>query len=187
MGGMGGGMGGMGGGQGMGGGMGGMGGMGGGMGGMGGGMGGMGGGMGGMGGMGGGMFRVAPDKPTKLTVPCVCLEHGKKDPNPHMEYKIVPIEQVNADPKVAELCSLLGQRKLAQNTAQAAAWHMANGLSWDQLAHKNRVESKYTGNIRYFNPAELQNAFQVSQLITRFYKENETVAPSLSLEKSSGE
>ncbi|WP_145081134.1 hypothetical protein [Aureliella helgolandensis] len=174
MGGMGGGMGGMGGGMGGGGGQGmggGMGGMGGGMGGMGGGMGGMGGGMGGMGGMGGGgMFRVEPDKAAKLKVPCVCLEHGKIDPNPRMKYKIVPIEQINNDPKVTKLCELLGAGKVPQNTAQAAAWHMANGLSWDELSHKNRIESKYTGNVRFFNTMELRSAFQVSSIINREFE-----------------
>jgi hypothetical protein len=175
MGGMGGGMGGMGGGQGMGGGMmGGMGGMGGGM------MGGMGGGMGGMGGMGmggGGMFRVEPDKTHKMKVPCVCLEHGKPDPNPRMKYKIVPIEQVNADPRVVQLCGLLGSGRVPQNTAQAAAWHLANGLSWEELMVKNRMESKYTGNIRFFNPMELQNAFQLSTLLIREYEKYESEEP----------
>ncbi len=168
MGGMGGGMGGMGGGQGMGGGMGGMGG---GMGGMGGGMGGMGGGMGGMGGMGGGgmggMFRVNPDRPGKLKVPCVCLEHGKQDPNPRMKYKIVPIEEVNPDPRVRDLCAVLGQGKVPQNAAQAAAWHIANRMSWDELAHKNRIESQYIGNVKFFNPIELQTAFRLTGLINQ--------------------
>ncbi len=148
------------------GGMGGMGGMGGGMGGMGGGMGGMG---GGMGGMGGGMFRVEADKTRKAKVPCVCLEHGKKDPNPRMKYKIVPIEQINNDPRVSKLCELLGKGRVAQNTLQAAAWHIANGLSWEELAHKNRVESKYTGNVRFFNPVELRSAFQLSSVIQHEY------------------
>ena len=165
MGGMGGGMGGGGGGQGLGGGMGG-GGMGGG------GMGG--GGYGGGGGMGGGgMFRVEPEKTHRLKVPCVCLEHGKPDPNPRMKYKIVPIELVNADPRVIKVCELLGQGKLPQNTAQAAAWHLANGLSWNQLAAKNRKESRYTGIEKFFNPVELRNAFQLSTLITRHYETEE--------------
>ena len=178
MGGMGGGMGGMGGGgQGMGGGMGGMGG---GMGGMGGGMGGMGGGMGGMGGMGGGMFRVSPNRPGKLKVTCVCLEHGKQDPNPRMTYKIVPIEQINNDPRVSKLCELIGEGRIPQNTAQAAAWHMANGLTWDELSAKNRIESKFTGNVRWFNPVELQSAFRVSTLIEREYEQSQSASLSTS-------
>jgi hypothetical protein len=122
-----------------------------------------------MGGMGmgmGGMMRIAPDKPTKLTVPCVCLEHGKPDPNPRMTYRIVPLEMVSSDPRVAELCTQLGNGKLPQNTAQAAAWHITDGLSWEELAAKNRVESKYTGNVRYFAPAELQAAFHWTNAVS---------------------
>ena len=147
---------------------GGMGGMGGGMGGMGGGMGGMGGGMGGMGGMGGGMgmMRVAPNKAQKLAVTTVCLEHGKPDPNPRMAYKIVPLDFVTKDARVSSLCSMLGRGQVAQNTAQAAAWHLTDNLSWRQLAFKNRVESQYTGNIRFFSPVELRQAFTVVNYVT---------------------
>ena len=151
MGGMGGGgMGGGGGGQAGGGGMGGMGG--------GGGMGGMGG--GGMGG-GGGFMRVPPERMKKLSVTTVCLEHGKPDPNPKMAYKIVPLEEFTDNPNVRVLCEALGYGQVTQNTAQAAAWHMMDGLSWQELAAKNRIESKYVGNIRWFSPLELRTAMAV--------------------------
>lgn len=157
MGGMGGGMGGMGGGggQAMGGGMGG--------GGMGGGMGGMGGGMGGM----GGMMRVAPNRQQKLAVTTVCLEHGKPDPTPKMAYKIVPLDLVTTDQRVHVLCEALGNRQVAQNTAQAAAWNLMDKMSWEELAAKNRVESKYTGNIRWFSPIEIRSAIAVVGEATR--------------------
>ncbi len=160
-----GGMGGGGGGQGMGGGMGG-----GGMGGMGGG--GMGG--GGMGGMGG-MMRIAPEKQSKMKVVTVCLEHGKPDPNPKMAYKMIPADKFIKDERVMNLCKMLGNGLTTQNTAQAAAWHLTDGMSWDQLAAKNRVESKYTGNIAFFNPFELR---QASLLVSEVSKQNETKSPS---------
>jgi hypothetical protein len=167
--------------MGMGGGMGGMGG--GGMGGMGGGgmggggqaggggMGGMGGGGMGMGGGGmgggGGFMRVPPERMKKLAVTTVCLEHGKPDPNPKMAYKMVPLEQFTDNPEVAVLCEALGYGQVTQNTAQAAAWHLMDGLSWQELAAKNRVESKYTGNIRWFSPIELRTAMAVVREATR--------------------
>ncbi len=148
-----------------GGGMGGMGGgggqaMGGGMGG--GGMGGGGMGGGGMGGGGGGMFRVDSDKPRKMTVATLCLEHGKHDPSPRMKYKVVPLEVVSSDPQISDLCKMLGQGKVAQNAAQAAAWHIANGLSWQELANKPRKVSKYTGTEMYFTPLEMQAAVHMA-------------------------
>ena len=168
------------GGMGMGGGMGGMG-----MGGMGGGgMGGMGGmGMGGMGGMGGGgmggmggMFRVAPDKPGKFRVNCVCLEHGKTEPNSRVKYTVIPLDSFSKDPRVATVCRLLGQGTIGQHTAQAATWHLANGLSWEQLAHKNRSESKYTGNVPYFHPAELNAAMRLVNTIEAEQRYAESLA-----------
>jgi hypothetical protein len=118
---------------------------------------------GGLGGGGGGFFRIEPDKSKKLSVATVCLEHGKRDPNPRMKYKIVPLEELNASPEVDELCRLLGDQVVAQNVAQAAAWHLANGLSHEALAEKNRRESQFTGNEKYFTASELEIASSVVQ------------------------
>ena len=119
-----------GGGQGMGGGMGG-GGMGGG------GMGGGGMGGGGMGGGGGGgFFNVEPNKVRRIKVNTVCLEHGKKEPNPRIKYMIVPIEWITKKQEVAEICKMLGSGKLNQGAAQAAAWHYSDNMSWQELGQK---------------------------------------------------
>ena len=191
-GGMGGGMGGMGGG-----GMGGMGGggmggggggqaMGGGMGG--GGMGGMGGGMGGMGGGGmGGFMRIAPQRQQKVAVTTVCLEHGRPDPTPKMAYKIVPLDVVTKDDRVHVLCEALGNRQVAQNTAQAAAWNLMDKLSWEKLAAKNRVESKYTGNLPWFSPIEIQSAIAVVREATRIAESRNPSESSESSESLSSE
>ncbi len=141
-------------------------GMGGGMGG--GGMGGGGMGGGGMGGGGmGGMMRVAPEKQLKVKVATVCLEHGKPDPNPKMVYKMIPAEQFTQDARVLSVCKMLGYGMVTQNTAQAAAWHFTDSLSWEELAAKNRVESKYTGNVPFFTPFEIRQASLVVAEATR--------------------
>jgi hypothetical protein len=136
--------------------------------GLGGGFGGGGGGGGGFGGGGlgggggGGFFNVAAEKTGKIKIPCVCLEHGKPDPTPRMKYKIVPIETFTKDAKVIEIVKMLGRGEVPQNAAQAAAWNVANGLSWNELASKNRIESRFTGNVRFFNPRELALAMRIS-------------------------
>ncbi|WP_286764891.1 hypothetical protein [Rhodopirellula sp. UBA1907] len=128
---------------------------------MGGGMGGMGGGMGGMGGGMGGFMRVAPGRTSKMALNTVCLEHGKPEPNAKMKYTIAPLDQVTKDPAVAALCEALGNGVIAQNTAQAAAWHLTDDMSWNELAEKNRKESQYTGNEPYFTSFELRAASNV--------------------------
>jgi hypothetical protein len=190
MGGMGGGMGGMGG---MGGGMGGMGGgmqsMGGGMGGggmgMGGGMGGMGGGMGGMGGGGGGFFNVEPEKVGKIRMVGLCLEHGKADPNPRAQYKLVPLETVTSDPYVAELVKMLVRGEIDQRSAQAAAWNLANGQSWPELAAKIGAKHLNGTTEPYFTVDQIQRAMHCVLVAQRRVEAAEEVSPGKSSSLSS--
>jgi len=178
MGGMGGGMGGMGG---MGGGMGGGQGMGMGMGGMGGGMGGMGGGMGGMGGggFGGGFMNVAPDRIRRFKIDAVCLEHGKRDPSPNVAYALIPIDSFTKNAEVVEVCKMLGRGEIPQNTAQAAAWHIANGLTWEELAAKDRAVHLNGTVEKWFSRPELilaLRAARVANVRAEEAKENATPA-----------
>jgi hypothetical protein len=116
-----------------------------------------------MGGMGGGFFNVAPDKVAKVKLVTVCLDHGKDDPNPHIEYKLVPIESYAKDPAVTEVIKLMLAGKIDQHSAQAAAWHLQNGLSWQELATK--VGAKHlNGTVDpYFTPAQLTRALAASK------------------------
>jgi hypothetical protein len=93
----------------------------------------------GAGGGGGGFFNVPAEKTGKLKVACVCLEHGKAEPRPAMAYEIRPIREANENPAVAELCKLLGAGRVDQRAAQAAAWHLASGMSWQELAAKELI------------------------------------------------
>jgi hypothetical protein len=124
---------------------------------------GVGGGFGAGGGLNGGFFRLEPGKVRKLSVHTVCLEHGKPDPNPRMVYKLVPLQRVNDDPAMQQICHWLGAGKVKPSVAQAAAWHLANGLSWDELQRKNRHESKFTGNIPWFSATDLELARELSR------------------------
>ncbi len=139
---------------------------------------GFGGGMGGMGGMGmGGMFNVAPDKVGKIRVPTVCLEHGKADPNPRVAYEIRPIESFTQDRRVAEVCKMLGRGEVTQNAAQAAAWHFTDGLTWEQLAAKDRVKLSNGYTEKYFSPQELAVAMRVTVEAAKRAEDNKSDVP----------
>ena len=125
-----------------------------------------GGGMGGMGGMGGGGFgggfmNVGPEKTMKVKLTTVCLQHGKADPNPRVPYEIVPISAVTDKKDVHEMCKMLGKGEIDQNTAQAAAWHMMDGLSWNTLASKPRVKHLNGAMEPWFQPEELARAAMI--------------------------
>ncbi|MEX0714501.1 MAG: hypothetical protein WD278_19345, partial [Pirellulales bacterium] len=128
--------------------------------GMGGGMGGGGGGMGGGGG-GMGMMNLPAEKVGRLTVTCICLEHGKAEPRPAIPYVIQPIESFTDKPAVRELCVLLGSGSLNQRAAQAAAWNLASGMSWEELAAKSikRLDGR---RYSYFSYQELVAAMGIA-------------------------
>lgn len=117
--------------------------------------------MGGMGGMGGGMgmMRVPAERQMKLKVTTVCLEHGKADPNPRVAYKMIPAEEFTQDARVLEVCRLLGYNRMTQNVAQAAAWHLTDGIAWTELRNKVKSENPFTRQVTlWFHPQELVQA-----------------------------
>ncbi|HEY2895365.1 MAG TPA: hypothetical protein VGJ16_14165 [Pirellulales bacterium] len=166
--------------------------------GMGGGMGGgMMGGMGGMGGMGmggmgmggmGGMMNIPAEKTTKFKVPLVCLEHGKLDPRASVPYEIRPIESFTKNVAVQQLCSMLGEGNLDQRVAQVAAWNLANGMSFEQLAAK-QLEELGSPPRSFFTPEEVQAAMGVAnQAVARGEQaKRETLAKGNAEPKSPGE
>jgi len=125
-------------------------------------MGGMGGGgMGGMGGMGGGMFSVPPEKTKVVKVATVCLEYGKDEPSPRLSYRMVRLDSFSEDPALAAIMMALGRGEIPQKVAQAAAWHLASGRSWQQLAAEKIDRAGGAPDLQYFSAAELLAARRV--------------------------
>lgn len=122
-----------------------------------------GGGLGGGGfGGGGGVFNIPPGRVGKLSMKTFCLEEGKEDPELRIKYTIQPLEKLNSDPKIFEMCRMLANDEISQPVAQAAAWNVANGLSWEQLLYKNRIERMDGSFERFFHPMQLRYAQQVT-------------------------
>jgi len=132
--------------------------------------GGMGGGMGGMGGggggMGGGAFSIPAERSRVFRVPTVCLEHGKPEPNARQPYKVGRITSFSSDPRLAIVLETLGRGEIPQKVAQAAAWHLANGLSWEKLAAEKIDHAGGVPDEQYFSAAELQTAHRMVSLVT---------------------
>jgi hypothetical protein len=150
--------------------------------GFGGGMGGMGGGMmGGMGGMGGGMgmMNIPPEKVVKREVATVCLEHGKKDPRPEVEYVIKPIEEFTDKTQVHEICRMLGNGLVSQRAAQVAAWHLNSDLSWQELAAKYVKRGPIVRP--YFSQLELRQGLQAVSTAAKLSERRESEKEGKSL------
>ena len=107
------------------------------------------------------MFNVAPERTHKVKVKTVCLEHGKKDPNPRVPYKIVPIKKFTTNPNVHHVCAMLGRGEVDQVSAQAAAWHLRDKMTLQQLARKIKVKHLNGTVEMYFSPRNLHLATRI--------------------------
>ncbi len=119
-------------------------------------------GMGGPGGVGagGGFFNVPAEKTRKLSVPLVCLEHGKREPRPAVPYQLKPIDEFSSDPVLKALLVSFGKGNVNQRAAQAATWHVANQMSWRDLANKH-IERLGGADEPYFTAEELRAATEL--------------------------
>lgn len=126
------------------------------------GMGGMG--MGGVGmGMGMGMFSVPPERTAQVPFTSVCLNHGQPTPRAAMNYKLVPTEAYTQDPVLQELLVHVSTGKLERGAAQAAVWHVANKMSWGELASKSIESLGGFAPSPYFSREQLVNALSLLQ------------------------
>jgi len=111
----------------------------------------------------GGLFKIEPEKASKLKMTSVCLEYGKPDPNAYKEYELRPLDTVVADPVTNQVVKMLAGGEIDQKSAQAAAWHLCNGLTWDALEAK--IGRKHlTGRVdRFFTSDQLTRAQQIAK------------------------
>tara|TARA_R110002073_G_scaffold60209_23_gene151317 strand:- start:12191 stop:13081 length:891 start_codon:yes stop_codon:yes gene_type:complete len=135
-------------------------------------------------GFGMGFMRIAAQKTRKLVATTVCLEQGKPEPNAKVKYQMIRIEQYTQDERLVELCQQLALENVSQKVAQAVAWHYANGLSWEELAKLNRIESRYLGNIRMFRQQELNDAKAFVEALEKSSNASSQTLPESSLSQN---
>jgi hypothetical protein len=119
-----------------------------------------GGGLGGGGIGGGGMFSIPAEHTAKIPIQTVCLEHGKTDPDPTMNYKLIPVSDYTSNDQLAALLTLIGKNAIDNQVAQAAAWNLSNNMSWQDLAAKQSTEIGSTDQ-PYFSQQALVQAQQL--------------------------
>lgn len=107
-----------------------------------------------------GFFSIPPQRAVIVPYTSVCLEHGKTEPNPRMQYVIVPVEKYTDNVALQKLVTMVGSGRMDQGAAQAAAWNIANGMSWQELANK-KYDRLAAPDTAYFSVAQLQQAQQV--------------------------
>lgn len=124
-----------------------------------------GGGGGGFGGMpAGGAFSIPPEKTRVVKVRTVCLEHGKPEPRPRHSYRLDRFESFSSDPALRGVMESLSRHEISSQVAQAAAWHLSSGLSWERLADE-RIDHVIDEDEPFFTEAEILAARQVVSVV----------------------
>jgi hypothetical protein len=83
-----------------------------------------------------GFFSVPAHKTVQVPLTTVCLAHGKPDPRPRMQYQLVKLEDYTNDPLLQETLKSFVAGGADVETAQAAAWHLSDNMSWADLKAK---------------------------------------------------
>ena len=129
----------------------------------------------------GGFFNIPPGRVIKKRIPTVCLEFGKPDPGPRIAYELRPLETFSNDERLKSLLVSFGnQTSDHQRAYQLAAWHIANGKSFEELASMSIKH--VTGTVsRRFTSSEIDLAKKiVSRLPTPTKSQNPAKDVSLS-------
>jgi len=108
--------------------------------------------------VGNNFFSVPAEKVISLPFQSVCLEHGKQEPNSSSKYTLIPVPKVSTDPVLYQLLAAVGTGKVDAQAAQAAAWHLANKMSFEQLAEKTNAPLPGLPGAPYFTREQLQTA-----------------------------
>ena len=68
-------------------------------------------------------------------------------------------------PEVIELLKMFGRGELDFASAQAATWHLNNGLSWQELASKPNGRKNILGiEGSYFDIAHIHNGMKIANI-----------------------
>lgn len=107
-----------------------------------------------------GIFSIPAERVAQVPFHSVCLNYGKPDPSPRMTYQIVPLAKFTSDPVLQELLRVFGTQQMDQSLAQAAAWHLTDNLSWDDLARirKYTIPGVFSSQVPIFSLPQLQGA-----------------------------
>ncbi|MGC3968045.1 MAG: hypothetical protein QM775_11950 [Pirellulales bacterium] len=82
---------------------------------------------------GGAVFAIPPESVREFRVGTVCVEHGKPNPRNSVKYELVRPEEAGVGPELQDVLVQSRGGKLDRDVVQAAAWHLANDKTWDEL------------------------------------------------------
>jgi hypothetical protein len=121
-----------------------------------------------------GFFSIPAAATVRLPFESVCLEHGKTTPDSRNSYKLVRPESYSDKPELTAIARAIADGKTDRAVIQAAAWHIASEMSWDQLAAKT-FDRAAAADTAYFSKSQLKAA---RDLVERAVTQSPKTAPA---------
>lgn len=93
-----------------------------------------------------GVITVPPGQPLQVTISAVCLNFGLPDPTPRDGFELMDVAEYTPDVRSQRALRSLATLGTSQPVAQAVAWNVFNGLSFEQMVQRapkkiNRLEA----------------------------------------------
>jgi hypothetical protein len=109
-------------------------------------------------------FFVPAGKSARADLPSVCLEFGRPDPSKNMRYELRPVTSFTKPAPIEAFLKAWHTERFSQNVAQASAWRLADGLTWERLASlRAGTVGAYTAGRPMFTRQELDAAKKVAE------------------------
>jgi len=91
-----------------------------------------------------------------------------------MTYQIAKVAEFSEDPVLKEVLTQVASGQLEAQSAQAAAWHITDKMSWKQLAAKSIPHLGGRAPTPYFSAEQLHRAQQIfSTAVARVKEQTE--------------
>lgn len=115
---------------------------------------------------------ISSGQTLELLVPSVCLNFGLPNPTPKNTFKLVDVDDYSPDPRVRKALRSLATLGTSQGVAQAVMWHVANGMSFEQITaqaakyvntHEISVAARFVEALDASGDSELVDAAYFTQ------------------------
>ncbi len=112
-------------------------------------------------------FFVPAGKSAKADLPSVCLEFGRPDPSKQKRYQLRSVVAFTNPAPIVGFLKAWHNDRFSQNVAQATAWRLADGLTWERLAAlRTGTVGAYTAGRPMFTRQDLDAAKTIAEGIT---------------------
>lgn len=116
-------------------------------------------------------FSIPAERTISVTMSSVCLEHGKPEPSSTSKYTLIRYSKVSDDQVLYQTLATLKSPKTDVKAVQAVAWHLANKMSFEELAAKTEDQLGGLLSNPYFTSNQIATAKRVLATATEQAKE----------------